>query len=702
MELVDCDVLPRTANVVNISVLVKNISECKKRFLCDNEDPRIFPDINQSVAESWIRSKNLGIDPYSKRLGDNLQSRDMNSIIEQNQLLLDSSLPLINTLKPHLKSLDYAVSLLDSNGTILHTEGEKSLVSYFKGFNATAGSVMREDTGGTLAHALCLTLRRPVQLLGPEHYCIVFQNYAASAAPILDKYGNAIAVLVLCQPCQNIPSIASFQKLCSHTLSLIIAVASAVEARIMQKMNNDDLEKANNHLKTTNDNLTTSHKTIEAALSLCDEGIIIINAKGTILYINQENSKIFKKNPDDILNRNISEFLSSHSELLTLIANGKRIVNFEESILAGNVKQPYLVSSQPVFNPGTEELAIVVLKLIQAEKLNALSVCRAENIIGYTLEDIIGESKTLKQAIAQGRRFAKSSETVLLNGESGTGKELFAQAIHNEYRPNGPFIAINCAALPKELIESELFGYEGGSFTGAERSGRAGKIELANGGTLFLDEIGDMPLELQAVLLRVLEDKQVMRVGGRSYKKVDFRVIAATNVNLYIKMKEKKFREDLFYRLSALTIKIPPLRDRENDVEILSHFFVEKYCHKNNLKTPQISPATQKKILEYNWPGNVRQLENAMICAIIDSTSGVIEPENLPYDIVLDTSFIQSDDIEKIERKMKEDFSMETLEKMAIEIVMKRADNYIPLAADLLGVSKSTLYRKLKEYHLDQ
>jgi transcriptional regulator with PAS, ATPase and Fis domain len=299
------------------------------------------------------------------------------------------------------------------------------------------------------------------------------------------------------------------------------------------------------------------------------------------------------------------------------------------------------------------------------------------------------------------QRFAGSPENILLIGESGTGKELFAQAIHNIHRPQGPFVAVNCAAMPRELVESELFGYEGGSFTGAERSGRPGKIELAHGGTLFLDEIGDMPLELQAVLLRTLEDKQVMRVGGRRYKKVDFRLIAATNKNLHKMARENQFREDLYFRLSILTINIPPLRERSNDIEIFSKIFIENYCQKQGWKIPQISPTAQKIINEYEWPGNVRQLQNAMIYAVNTAQDDFIKPENLPNYIILDTCRIKVDEITNSNGKMGEMLCLENLEKAAIETALLHANNCIPVAAEILGISRSTLYRKLKDYNID-
>lgn len=263
-------------------------------------------------------------------------------------------------------------------------------------------------------------------------------------------------------------------------------------------------------------------------------------------------------------------------------------------------------------------------------------------------------------------------------------------------------MAVNCAAMPRELIESELFGYEGGSFTGAERSGRPGKIELAHGGTLFLDEIGDMPLELQAVLLRTLEDKQVMRIGGQRYKDVDFRLIAATNKNIYKMVKENQFREDLYFRLSVLTINIPPLRERSKvDIELLSKYFVENYCKKMGWPVNEISPAAQSIINEYDWPGNVRQLQNAMIYAVNTAQGDVIKPEHLPSYILLDTAPLKFEDIIDTTSDNLEMLRMENIEKAAIKMALLKANNNVPAAAEILNISRSTLYRKLKDYNIE-
>lgn len=313
----------------------------------------------------------------------------------------------------------------------------------------------------------------------------------------------------------------------------------------------------------------------------------------------------------------------------------------------------------------------------------------------FTFDDIIGESRGFKKSVALAKRFACCPENILINGESGTGKELFAHSIHNLYRPFGPFIAINCAAIPKNLIESELFGYESGSFTGAERNGSPGKIELASGGTLFLDEIGDMPLELQSVLLRVLEDKQVMRIGGKSYKKVDFRLIAATNKDLNQLIQEKLFREDLYYRLSVLSINIPPLRQREDDVILLCKSFIQDYCARMGLNIPHLKKEVIETIKNYGWPGNVRQLKNAIIYALNAFNGETIQVDDLP-------AYVFSPVSPPIAMAKAEPVkSLKVVEKKAIEVALLETGNNISKSAELLGIGKTTLYRKIKQYAIN-
>lgn len=315
---------------------------------------------------------------------------------------------------------------------------------------------------------------------------------------------------------------------------------------------------------------------------------------------------------------------------------------------------------------------------------------------------IIGQSAAIKKTVDYARKIACSHANILLTGESGTGKDVFARAFHQRCTPEAPFIVLNCAAIPRNLIESELLGYESGSFTGAEKQGRKGKIELANGGTLFLDEIGDMPLEVQPILLRVLEDKKVMRIGGSTYTPVKFRLITATNKNLRALIKDDEFRLDLYYRLSVFNVCIPPLRERKEDIILLANHFIQQVAAECRIPPPKLSLDVQLRLMNYAWPGNIRQLQNAMVHATYLAAGDVITVENLPSEIQDATTSEQNYKAGK--KNSKENINwqptMGDMEKLTIQNALASTDNNIREAAALLGISKSTLYRRIKEYDL--
>jgi len=684
------------------------ILNCKHNFLQNAaDDPRQHPYMDQEVLESWIRSRSMGVDPYTVVTQPNLSDEKLSEILDKNHALIDITKELMKSFQDLILTCGYILYLFDKTGAVLLNEGRWEESPPLSEQVSRRGIISDENSEGTTAHELCIRLKRPILLLGPEHYCVAFQKRIALAAPIKDEMNEVYAALVLLsQPMVNPPD-EDTHKMCLNSLGWVTSMAVAIESQLKLKKTTNDFCETNqkiaifsSHLQSTTNKLTTVSNTLNTTFALFDEALLTIDRFGKIIHSNPEGLRIFRLNTEELGQKNISEFLSNDSSILTLAEKGENITS-EECICIGNDRQSYQITIRPIVNQFTRELDTIILKFNFSEKNSAQLACRSTNTIGYTFDDIISKNKEFKKVIALTQRFANTPENILLIGESGTGKELFAQAIHNVYRPQGPFVAVNCAAMPRELIESELFGYEGGSFTGAERSGRMGKIEMAHGGTLFLDEIGDMPLEFQAVLLRTLEDKQVMRVGGRRAKKVDFRLITATNKDIYKMGKMNSFREDLYFRLSVLTVTIPPLRDRGNDASIISKFIIENYCKKIGWKVPQISPAAQTIINEYEWPGNVRQLKNAMIYAVNTAQEGLIKPENLPNHVILDICPQKIDEITNASGKIDKMLSLECLEKSAIETALLYVDNAVPAAAEILGISRSTLYRKLKDYNIE-
>ncbi len=309
----------------------------------------------------------------------------------------------------------------------------------------------------------------------------------------------------------------------------------------------------------------------------------------------------------------------------------------------------------------------------------------------FTLDSIIGKSPAITSVFELIKVVAPASANVLINGESGSGKELVARALHNAGpRKNKHFIPINCTAMPEQLLESELFGHVKGSFTGAIAD-KKGLFEEANGGTLFLDEIGDMSLQLQAKILRVLQDKQIRPVGGNSMKTVDVRIIAATHRDLKIMVKDGKFREDLFYRLNVVPLRVPPLRERTEDIPLLVESFIKKFALRNESKVRSVAPEAMSLLMAHPWPGNVRELENVIERAIVLSPGEIIEKK-----VILGSALEEAQ--QNIEQLHADRPTLDKLEERYIKMVMSEVNNKKDDAAQILGISRRTLYRKERIY----
>ncbi len=344
-----------------------------------------------------------------------------------------------------------------------------------------------------------------------------------------------------------------------------------------------------------------------------------------------------------------------------------------------------------------EELLFVVERFINFRRLEKEVQELKESIKKSTQQRLIGESPSMKEVLDRIEAIAMADVPVLIQGESGTGKELVANAIHEKsHRKRGPYVKINCAAIPESLFESELFGYEKGAFTGATET-RKGKFEIASGGTIFFDEIGDMPLQLQAKLLRVLEDNAVNRLGGKEPIMVDVRCIYATSKNLKDLVREGKFREDLYYRINVVPINIPPLRERKEDIPYLIEHFLEYFQKKYSRSGLRLSSAAYEALLSYHYPGNVRELKHAIERAVLLSADNIIDIKNLPEEFIADI---------KIEDKcLSDNISLQeclsSYEKKLIINILKETGGKRSEAAKRLGISRKVLWKKIKEYGID-
>jgi len=482
----------------------------------------------------------------------------------------------------------------------------------------------------------------------------------------------------------------NYQETCAHTLGLVASMAEAIELQYR-------LVETSRKLCQSNLLQRRDSEALSVMLNLLEDGIVSIDGKGIITHINDMGRQILGiRKGEKSSGFSLADFTDEPEYWRNFLHSDR-----QDTLEVNMGRTANRSTCQVVIYPAKSQGAI--LKINRVKNINNTMSRRVGSPSPYNFQDIIGDCKPMQRTVELAQKFAPLDEAVLICGESGTGKELLAQAIHNASHRQGPFVALNCAALPRDLIESELFGYERGSFTGADKNGRPGKIELAHEGTLFLDEIGDMPLELQPVFLRVLENKEVIRIGGRHGRQVDFRIIAATNRDLHQMQMEGLFRSDLYFRLSVLTLQLPPLCQREEDITKLAVYFLDKYCRKNNLPVKKLSASTKEWLQSYSWPGNVRQLENVIIYA-----ANIASGQEICLDCLPENMKRQEKNVWGTEQLGKGEIciptglvTMDDWEKAAVENSLRLTKGNVTKAASILGISKATFYKKLKNYQIE-
>jgi len=436
--------------------------------------------------------------------------------------------------------------------------------------------------------------------------------------------------------------------------------------------------------------LVSSNRYLNSILDCLEEGLVTVDMSGTMLHCNKAAQNIFGKNTplsetslDMLLGPKIA------GEILKGAEDNEEIMEREVRLGSDSNHLQLLVRARPVATQtGVRSIAITFNQFAEISRIvNRFSMHDAS----YTVDDILGISDTISRIREQVKIIASSNSTVLIRGESGTGKEMLARAIHNQSpRRKGPFVAINCSAIPEALLESELFGYENGAFTGARKGGKLGKFELASKGTLFLDEIGDMPLFLQAKILRMLQERQIERVGGLNPIAVDVRVIAATHRDLEQMMSLGEFREDLYYRINVIPLTIAPLRERKEDINILCKHFIKVYNQQLNKNVQVVSDEFRQKLWEYSWPGNVRELQNVIEYAMNLAEGNSLHVDNLP------AKLRQAQESEETGL-----YNLEVIEREAIRRCLQECGTTVQgkeKAAKALGIGIATLYRKLARY----
>ena len=424
-----------------------------------------------------------------------------------------------------------------------------------------------------------------------------------------------------------------------------------------------------------------------------DEAVLGFDEDGKIVNINNKLFQSFNISKNEI---------KSYEDLVRLSGSGdfKKFIEqcFRKKEAVKEVMNisgtDTIVSYKPVITEQGYTGAMVSFKK-NSDVYKDVRVIKANNDCKTTFDDIIGDSGVMKSLKESARNFSKGPSTIFIHGRSGTGKEMFARAIHNEsFRAKGPFVAINCASIPENLIESELFGHKEGAFTGSMKGGQVGKFELADKGTLFLDEIGEMPMHLQPKLLRAIQERKIQPVGSNKSIAVDIRIIAATNRNLEEMVHRGEFREDLYYRLNVIPLELPNLSEREGDIPILLEFFLDKYNSMIDRDIQGFDEEAMKALCSYEWPGNIRELQNVVEYAVNDCREKIITCVNLPKG-KFSTEIISG--VQEIIplKVVEEKYIREALARFGTTNAGKTA------AAKALGIGRSTFYRKLKEYEIE-
>ena len=442
---------------------------------------------------------------------------------------------------------------------------------------------------------------------------------------------------------------------------------------------------------------------LETMLAAPDELIVVVNQNGYIENMSQAYGDFLGIQVQNAVGRHVTEVIENTRMDIVVKTGvpetGETQDIHGEKMIATRIpirKNGMVIGAYGrVLVRNTRELHMLHDKLSSIEmELNMYKrTFEKINTAKYTVDDIIGDCSIMQDLKDSVRKVAKTNSNVLIMGESGTGKELFAHSIHaGSMRRKAPFVCVNCGSIPEQLIESELFGYEEGAFTGARKGGKIGLFPAAHGGTIFLDEIGELPLSMQVRLLRVLQDREIQRVGSNVREKVNVRVVAATNRNLYQMVKKGEFRSDLYYRLNVVTLHLPLLRERKEDLPLLIQMILSKISKKESLGAIEISREAMDHLLRYDWPGNVRELENVLERAINFTDAGEkIKAKNLPERIT-------GSMVSRTVMPLKE--LMENTEKDAIKDALLRCRNCKAKAANELGISRTTLYEKMMKYEI--
>jgi sigma-54 dependent transcriptional regulator, acetoin dehydrogenase operon transcriptional activator AcoR len=626
--------------------------------------------VRAEVARSWLRCRALGIDPRAPKLPVTLSAAQVAALREENRGFIETALPFMEFLRTAVKGSGFILVLTEASGIVLDVFGDEEVMAMAADNNYVAGCVRSEEVAGTNAISLALIEKRPIQLRGAEHWNVRHHRWTCASAPVFSPQGVLLGAVTLS---------GETTRAHSHTLGMVISAAEAICERLRER----ELQRQKRGVDAM----------LSSVLTSISDAIVTIDGAGIISSINPAACKILGAEEAASVGQSILQIFPGLSDFVTQLPLGKECSSFEVTSerLTGRA---HFVLTPYVMQAGDEVRGAILAVRERREFLNEVRDFSGFNAV-FTFDHIIGESPALLRQIEVARVTARQNARILILGETGTGKELFAQAIHNgSLRRRGPFVALNCAAIPRELMESELFGYRGGAFTGSRKGGQVGKLELADGGSLFLDEINQMPLDLQPKLLRALQEGVITPLGDSKPIRIDVRVIAASNEDLYAKSSAGAFRQDLYYRLSVVELSLPPLRERADDIPLIAAQLLRKLAANMNKRAIELSPAAMEALRQYPWPGNVRELENVLELGAIMAEGATIEPAHMAYRLRLAAPQPSNRDAAPADQgRMVRDMEIDLI-RAAIE----EFNGNVGDAARKIGMSRSTIYRRMQQH----
>ena len=628
------------------------------------------PVVRKVIKSSWERCQQHGVKPSVVNTKFEVSGDPFEQLRQDHREMLQAFKPVEESLSDVFEEARSIFLLADPQGVILESFGNQNLLRTAKSEFIASGTAWDEIARGTNAIGTAIELKRPVEIHAAEHYCEWVKSWSCSAAPVIDKFDGELLGVV------NVTSLSNDFN--TRNVAVVISTALQLQEKIYSR---DLLEQM--ELNDWYQNRGVSWK---------NDNVILLDQKGRIIKVvgYHQNAAC---SGDALVNLKIGTCLSDKQGKITaenISACLPDSLNLT-SIEAMSKKDGHWRGGALVLNSLDRKGRIFPVDRELSRPLNSEPLEPA-------FARIVGESRELFELKVRAKRFALTHAPVLIQGESGCGKELFAHAIHEaSNRAGGPFLPVNCGTLMGDLAASELFGYENGAFTGASRSGHAGKFEEAHGGTLFLDEVGELPGDIQVMLLRVLQDGVVVRIGSNKQRRVSTRIIAATNRDLAKEVEAGVFRQDLYYRLKVLTLDLPPLREHPEDVVLLANFFMREFAAEYDCTPKTMTLDLQARLCAHEWPGNARELKGTLESMFVLCEGNELTEHLLPQEIRYASEPVVSKDPAgaKIGGKLSD------LERNAIMEEIERFNGNLSKAAENLSISRSTLYRKLKKYDIN-